>query len=110
MFCLDFASALLANILHSYQVLDSLEKNPQLLSDIMRRLLGLLQENIPTSVLVHLLICLSYLSKERFNQVIEECQFVDKISEFVEWYSIKNPLNAQEEEKSKAGGFGLGRE
>ena len=93
-FCLDFASALLANILHSYQVLDSLEKNTQILSDIMLRLLGLLKESIPTSVLVHLLICLSYLSKERFSQALEECMFVDRISEFVEWYSIKNPLNA----------------
>ena len=26
-FCLDFSSALLANILHSYQVLDALERN-----------------------------------------------------------------------------------
>ena len=110
-FCLDFASALLANILHSYQVLDSLEKSPQILNDIMLRLLGLLKENIPTSVLVHLLICLSYLSKERFNPALEECMFVDRISEFVEWYSIKNPLNAQEEEKTpKPAGLGLGRE
>jgi hypothetical protein len=65
-FCLDFASALLANILHSYQVMESLEGNPALLKDIMNRLLNLLKESIPTSVLVHSLICLSYLSKERF--------------------------------------------
>ena len=64
-----------------------------MLADIMNRLLNLLKENIPTSVLIHLLICLSYLSKERFSQTLEECMFVDKISEFVEWYSIKNPLN-----------------
>jgi len=37
--------------------------------------------------------------------------FVERISEFVEWYSIKNPLNAQEEEKSsKPAGLGLGRD
>mmetsp|Transcript_22853 Transcript_22853/g.28367 ORF Transcript_22853/g.28367 Transcript_22853/m.28367 type:complete len:203 (-) Transcript_22853:329-937(-) len=71
-FCLDFSSALLANILHSYQVLDSLERNPRMLSDIMSRLLNLLKEAIPTSVLIHLLICLSYLSKERFSQQLEE--------------------------------------
>ena len=65
-FCMDFASALLANILHSYQVLDSLEKKPFLLKDIITRLLNMLKEQIPTSVLVHILICLSYLSKERF--------------------------------------------
>ena len=82
-----------------------------MLCDIMHRLLNLLKENIPTSVLVHLLICLSYLSKERFSQAHEECMFVDRISEFVEWYSIKNPLNTQEEEKtSKPPGLGLGRD
>ena len=107
MFCLDFSSALLANILHSYQVLDALERNPRMLADIMTRLLNLLKENIPTSVLIHLLICLSYLSKERFSQILEECQFVDRISDFVEWYSIKNPLNnvadhANEESKQAA--------
>ena len=84
-FCLDFSSALLANILHSYQVLDSLERNVRMLGDIMTRLLNLLKENIPTSVLIHLLICLSYLSKERFSQILEECQFVERISDFVEW-------------------------
>ena len=57
----------MANILHSYQVLDALERNPRMLADIMTRLLNLLKENIPTSVLIHLLICLSYLSKERFS-------------------------------------------
>ena len=100
-FCLDFSSALLANILHSYQVLDALERNPRMLADIMSRLLNLLKENIPTSVLIHLLICLSYLSKERFSQILEECTFVDRISDFVEWYSIKNPLNSQNDPSSE---------
>jgi hypothetical protein len=58
----------------------------------MSRLLGLLKETIPTSVLIHILICLSYLSKERFGQMLEECMFVEKISDFVEWYSIRNPI------------------
>jgi len=56
----------------------------------MNSLLSLLKENIPTSVLMHVLICLSYLSKERFSNVIDECQFVDKISMFVEYYSQTN--------------------
>ena len=86
-----------------------------MLADIMTRLLNLLKENIPTSVLIHLLICLSYLSKERFSQTLEECAFVDGISGFVDWYSKKNPLNAAdhhaEESKSamNAGGaLGMG--
>jgi hypothetical protein len=36
---------------------------------------------------MHLLIGLSYLSKDNFSRQIEECGFVDKISEFVEFYS-----------------------
>ena len=116
-FCLDFSSALLANILHSYQVLDSLERNVRMLGDIMTRLLNLLKESIPTSVLIHLLICLSYLSKERFSQILEECQFVERISDFVEWYSSKNPVSTSDglglgsaSEESKMGGAaGAGR-
>ena len=56
----------------------------------MESLLRLIRENIPVSVLMHLLIALSYLSKENFTQQIEECQFVDRISEFVEHYSQIN--------------------
>lgn len=49
---------------------------------------------IPTSVLMHILICLSYLSKERFSQALDETHFVDKISDFVELYSQLNPQAA----------------
>ena len=72
-FSLDFASALLANILHSHTTLEYLEKQAQQTRDMMKSLLSLLKENIPTSVLMHILICLSYLSKERFSSIIEEC-------------------------------------
>lgn len=86
-FSLDFSSALLANILHASSTMDYLEKNPTFTKDIMTGLLSLLKESIPTSVLMHVLICLSYLSKERFTSIIEECGFIEKISEFVEFYS-----------------------
>lgn len=36
---------------------------------------------------MHLLICLSYLKRERFSQAGEDCNFVERISEFVEYYS-----------------------
>ena len=39
---------------------------------------------------MHILICLSYLSKENFSKQMEECRFVDRISEFVEYYSVIN--------------------
>jgi hypothetical protein len=89
-FCLDFASAMLANIIHTPSTIQFLEHNPKLTSQIMESLLRLIRENIPVSVLMHLLIALSYLSKENFSQQIEECQFVDRISEFVEHYSQIN--------------------
>lgn len=47
----------------------------------------MIKENIPTSVLMHILICLSYLSKDKFNMVKEKCKFYDRITEFVEYYS-----------------------
>jgi hypothetical protein len=70
-FSLDFSSALLANILHSHNTLEWLEKNSKVTKETMTSLLSLLKENIPTSVLMHILICLSYLSKERFSSIIE---------------------------------------
>ena len=90
---MDFASALLANILHSYLTLEALEKQARLTKDIMNSLLAILRDAqvVPTSVLMHVLICLSYLSKERFAQCLEETHFVDKISDFVELYSQLNP-------------------
>lgn len=53
----------------------------------MVKLLKILRDPIPTSVLMHLLIALSYLNKEKFAKLGEECGFADKISEFVEYYS-----------------------
>ncbi len=89
-FSLDFGSALLANILHCPSTLEELEQNPDDTKKIMLSLLQLLKENIPSTVLMHILICLSYLSKERFSQQIEECNFVDRISDFVEYYNNLN--------------------
>jgi len=56
----------------------------------MEQLLKFIRENIQVSVLMHILICLSYLSKENFQHQMEECNFVDRISEFVEFYSQIN--------------------
>ncbi len=86
-FSLDFASALMANILHATNSHDYLIKNPKYTKGLMVKILKMLKENIPTSVLMHLLICLSYLNKEKFAKQAEECLFADQISEFVEYYS-----------------------
>lgn len=53
----------------------------------METLLKMIRDSIPVSVLMHILIALSYLSKDNFSKQIEECQFVDRISQFVEYYS-----------------------
>jgi len=50
---------------------------------------------------MHVLICLSYLSKERFSNAIEETQFVDKISQFVEYYSHLNLTESDNNEIDK---------
>ena len=56
----------------------------------MEGILSLMREEIPVSVLMHILISMSYLSREEFQKQIDECQFVDKISDFVEYYSQIN--------------------
>jgi len=89
-FCLDFASAMLANIIHTPSTLQLLERNRQLAKQIMESLLRLMKENIPISVLMHILIALSYLSRDSFQNEMRDCQFEDRISTFVEQYSQIN--------------------
>ena len=57
----------------------------------METMLRYMREDIQVSVLMHILICLSYLSKEEyFKAQKENCNFVDRISDFVEYYSQIN--------------------
>ncbi len=86
-FSLDFSSALLANILHAKETNDYLVTNKATVGKLLTTMINLIKEPLPTSVLMHLLICLSYLSKEQYKEICEEQNFFDKISEFVEWYS-----------------------
>ena len=72
-FSLDFASALMANILHATSTHEYMQKNTKYTKDLMVKLLKSLKEPIPTSVLMHLLISLSYLNKEKFSKQAEEC-------------------------------------
>ena len=115
MFCLDFSSALLANLLHATGTLEMLEADQRQTEQIMDQLLNLIlgvqiqggnkggpaKHDLPTSVLIHCLICLSYLSKERFNSSIESCQFVDRISQFVEMFSVKHVGESDQESTDK---------
>lgn len=69
----------------------------------MESMLRLLkQKNILVSILMHLLICLSYLSKEEyFKEQKERCNFVERISDFVEYYSQINTSENQAAEIDK---------
>ncbi len=89
-FCLDFSSALLANIVHSQHTISFLENNLDLAKKILEDLLFLMNSKIPVSVLMHILIAISYLSKDNFSKILEEVKFLDKISKFVEFYSQIN--------------------
>ena len=91
-FCLDFASALLSNIMHSPHTLAFLENNIDIAKKVLGSLLTLLKAKIPVSVLMHVLIAISYVSKENFSPILEELKFVDKISKFVETYSQINTV------------------
>jgi hypothetical protein len=103
-FCLDFSSALLANILHASTTLEMLEANERVTFETMDSLLTLINQpdnELPTSVLIHCLICLSYLSKERFSKTIDSTNFVDRISQFVETFSMKQIGESDHESSDK---------
>ncbi|CAD8059495.1 unnamed protein product [Paramecium sonneborni] len=88
--CHVFASATLANIIHTPYTLQYLEHQPKFTHQVMEQFLKFIKDQIQVSVLMHILICLSYLSKENFANQMEECRFIDRISEFVEYYSVIN--------------------
>lgn len=91
-FSLDFSSALLANILHAKDTNTQwLNEREDQVKNLLKVMLELIKKKVPTSVLMHLLICLSYLSKDQYKHICDSMGFFDKISEFVEWYS-KIPL------------------
>lgn len=68
---------------------------------MINKLLGLIgKKNLPTSVLMHLLICLSYLNKEKFQEIADsrKCNFSERIALFVEEYS-KKPVHDNENDE-----------
>ena len=89
-FCLDFSSALLANIMHSPHTISFLENSLDIAKKVLENMLNLIRSNIPVSVLMHVLISISYFSKDNFTKLLEDVKFVDKISKFVEKYSQIN--------------------
>lgn len=71
MFCLDFATAMLANIIHSKWCQIKLCEKPDQAVYIMDSILKFIRHPMEVSVLMHLLITLSYLCKPKFKKQME---------------------------------------
>lgn len=100
-FCLDFSSALIANILQSNVTLDFLEKNIAVCKNLIETFLKMIKEKIHSSVLMHFLICLNLLNIEKFKTINEECQLNEKIKEFIEFYENIDVVTENEKFEKK---------
>ena len=100
-FCLDFSSALIANILQSNVTLEFLEKNIAVCKNLIETFLNIIKEKIHSSVLMHYLICLNLLNIDKFKTIIEECQFNEKIKEFIEYYNDIDVVTENEKFEKK---------
>ena len=94
-FCMDFGSALLANILGYPETIDFLFDNFIFYKNITETLLNLIQKkNISTQVLMHYLMCLNYLSQDKFRIIKEEIKFDEKIKKFENDYKNNNEVDS----------------
>ncbi len=96
-FCVDFSSALLANIIRSKTTLAFLENNNSVCRNLMETFLSMIREKSSQTLLKHFIICLGYLDEQRFDKVKEECRFHKRIDEFYEQF-YKMETNNEEEE------------
>ena len=86
-FCLDFSTALLANILRTKDVKDFLINNASsVYRNLLETFLTLLEENISIIMLKNILISLGYLISieyEGFKNINDECRFRTRIDSFL---------------------------
>ena len=84
---MNYGSALLANILGYKETIDFLFDNLSFYKNITETLLSLIKEkgNNP-QVLMHYLMCLNYLSIDKFKMIKEEINFDEQIKTFEEEY------------------------
>ena len=94
-FCMNYGSALLANILGYKETIDFLFDNLSFYKNITETLLDLIKDkgNKNTQVLMHYLMCLNYLSIDKFKMIKEEINFEQKIKTFEEEYQKDNENN-----------------
>ena len=102
-FCMDFGSALLANLLNSpsgsiylsTHIDDSLNLSQELLQ-------MLTSDHVESSTIIHLLILLTTISGVKsLGPELEQLQFSDKISEFVEWFSQRKAEDTEDIDNRK---------
>jgi hypothetical protein len=88
-FCLEFGTALLANLLSTKAAIAYLQKNTKVPKDILNISLNSIKEKLTIETLWHILMGLSHLTahKEAFAGLFEESHFSDKIADFQELYS-----------------------
>ena len=94
-FCMNYGSALLANILGYKETIDFLFDNLSFYKNITESLLDLIKDkgNKNTQVLMHYLMCLNYLSIDKFKMIKEEINFEQQIKTFEEEYQKDNENN-----------------
>ena len=94
LFCMNYGSALLANILGYKETIDFLFDNLSFYKNITETLLNLIKEKgNNTQVLMHYLMCLNFLSIDKFKMIKEEINFDEQIKTFVEEYQKDNDNN-----------------
>ena len=89
-FCLDYGSALLANILGYSETIEFLFDNISFYKNITETLFTLIEDKVSTQVLMHYLMCLNYLSQDKFRLIKEEIKFDEKIKKFENDYKNSN--------------------
>ena len=100
-FCIDFATALLANILRTNEIKIFLINNGSSeYRNLMETFLSLLEDNISITLLKNILMGLGYLISidyEGFKSIKEECRFHTRIDAFFDKFTQKQTKTEEEE-------------
>ena len=103
-FCLDFSSALLANILRVNDTKIFLINNSNsVYRNLMETFLTLLEDNIGITMLKNILMCLGYMYRieyDDFKIIKEECRFHTRVDKFFDTFS-ENKTNDEHQEMEK---------
>jgi hypothetical protein len=92
-FCLEFASALMVNLVSTEAGQAHVQKNLKVAKDLVSVSLNIIKEKVSTGVIWHVLSALSHLAshKEKYAAAFNETAFSDKLSDFHDFYAQINP-------------------